>query len=228
MAVSETGNPKPVVIGILAIQGDFQAHGHSLSRLDVPYRFVKKAAELEELSGLIIPGGESTTVLKFMENEGLWEPIQALGRQIPIFGTCAGAILLAKTVLNPFQPSFGFLDMTVRRNAYGRQIYSFIRNIELGKEITAGNDSTDSFEAVFIRAPIIEQIAAGAQVLSKLDGFPVLVRQDQFLACTFHPELSEDTRIHRYFCDMVGSRSRAASSTVRKATPKEATPKKKP
>ena len=228
MAVSKTGKPKPVVIGILAIQGDFQAHGHSLFRLDVPYRFVKKAAELEELSGLIIPGGESTTVLKFMENEGFWEPIQALGRKIPIFGTCAGAILLAKMVLNPSQPSFGFLDMTVRRNAYGRQINSFIRNIDLGKEINCGNGSADSFEAVFIRAPIIEQMAAGGQVIAKLDGFPVLVRQDQFLACTFHPELSEDTRIHRYLCDMVAFKNSAASSTIRTAGSERTISKKKP
>lgn len=195
------------VIGILAIQGDFQAHSLVLGRLGFPTRFVKKAADLEGLAGLILPGGESTTLLKFFEEEALWEPIRGFAETHPVFGTCAGAILMAKQVENPCQRSLGLIHMKVRRNAYGRQIYSFIRHAEAGPELQSGNDAGSSLEAVMIRAPIILETAPEVKVLARLDEMAILVRQDQWLAATFHPELTTDTRVHRYFCQMVCSES---------------------
>lgn len=194
-------------IGILAIQGDFEAHGKALAGLGVPFRLVKKAADLKDLAGLILPGGESTTLLKFFEIEKLWEPLQAFAAEHAVFGTCAGAILLAAEVENPPQRSLGLIEMIVRRNAFGRQIYSFIRHAKLGKELAEapGNQAeveAASMEAVFIRAPLILKISENVQILASLDGSPILVRQGRYLAATFHPELTDDRRIHRYFCQM--------------------------
>jgi 5'-phosphate synthase pdxT subunit len=188
---------KPV--GILALQGDFERHAKMFDRLGVPWRLVKHAAELEEVSGLILPGGESTTMLKFFDGEGMGEAIKRFaGAGQPVFGTCAGAILLAREVLNPPQENLGLLDITIERNAYGRQVDSSVRT-GCCPEIT-----DQPLEMVFIRAPIIRRVGAGARVLGKCDGWPVLVEQGNLLAATFHPELTEDGTLHRYFLKKLG------------------------
>jgi len=190
------------VIGILALQGDFQAHGKVLARLGVPVRFVKKASELCGLAGLILPGGESTTCLKLLMEEELFEPIRQFAEVHPVLGTCAGAILMADKVENPPQPSLGLVRMTIRRNAYGRQLSSSIRVLALEPELKTGPEAGAPLEAVLIRAPIILQVGAGVLVLARADGQPVLVQEGLRLAATFHPELTSDTRVHRYFCQM--------------------------
>ncbi len=183
---------KPV--GILAVQGDFAMHAKMLDRIGALWKLIKHAAELGEAGGLIMPGGESTAMLKFFAGEGLGEAVKdfaASGK--PIFGTCAGAILLAKEVLNPSQGRLGLMDITVERNAYGRQIDSAVRQGECPEL------SDHPVEMVFIRAPIIRRVGAGVRVLGRSDGLPVLVEQGNLLAATFHPELTEDETIHRYF-----------------------------
>jgi 5'-phosphate synthase pdxT subunit len=181
-------------IGILAIQGDFAMHAKMLERLGAPYKLVKHASELVEVGGLIMPGGESTTMLKFFAEEGMGEAIKEFVRTgKPVFGTCAGAILLAKEVLNPSQERLGLLDITIERNAYGRQVDSSVRQGECPEL------STRPLEMVFIRAPIIRRVGEGVRVLGQCDGLPVLVEQRNLLAATFHPELSEDEAVHRYF-----------------------------
>jgi len=183
---------KPV--GILAIQGDFERHAKMLDRIGVPWKLVKHVAELGEVRALILPGGESTTMLNVFADEGMDAAIRnfaAAGR--PIFGTCAGAILLAKEVLNPQQERLGLMDITVERNAYGRQIDSAVRRGECPD--LAGRP----VEMVFIRAPIIRRVGEGVRVLGRADGLPVLVEQGNLLASTFHPELTEDETVHRYF-----------------------------
>ncbi len=184
--------PKPV--GILAIQGDFALHAKMLDRIGAAWKLVKHAAELFEVSGLIMPGGESTTMLKFFSSEGLGAAVNdfaAAGK--PIFGTCAGAILLAKEVLNPPQERLALMDITIERNAYGRQVDSSVRQGEC--PALAGHP----IEMVFIRAPIIRRVGEGVRVLGHSDGLPVLVEQGSLLAATFHPELTEDETVHRYF-----------------------------
>ncbi|MBI4463729.1 MAG: pyridoxal 5'-phosphate synthase glutaminase subunit PdxT [Acidobacteria bacterium] len=193
----------PIEIGILAVQGDFQAHSKALARIGVPGRLVKKPSDLEGISGLILPGGESTTFLKFLEEEGLLEPIRQFAKSHPIFGTCAGAILMAKKVENPSQPSLGLIQMTVRRNAYGRQLASAIQIAEPEPELQIGPEADAPLEAVLIRAPLIVEVEPEVKTLARLDGKPILVRQGRWLASTFHPELTNDTRTHRYFCGMV-------------------------
>jgi 5'-phosphate synthase pdxT subunit len=181
-------------IGVLAIQGDFALHAKMLERLGAPYMLVKHASELAEVGGLIMPGGESTTMLKFFSNEGMGEAIKefvAAGQ--PVFGTCAGAILLAKDVLNPAQERLGLLDITIERNAYGRQVDSSVRQGECPEL------SPRPVEMVFIRAPIIRRVGGGVRVLGRCDDLPVLVEQGNILAATFHPELTEDETVHRYF-----------------------------
>lgn len=187
------------VIGILALQGDFQAHQDAFSRLDVATKLVRKPADLAGLSGLVLPGGESSTFLRLLESEGLWEPLARFAKSHPIFGTCAGAILMADQVQNPSQPSLGLIRMTVRRNAYGRQLSSSIRHAEADRELNVGRKPGPPLEAVLIRAPIITEVGPDVQVLATMDGQPVLVRQGNYLAATFHPELTSDTRVHRYF-----------------------------
>ena len=181
-------------IGVLAIQGDFAMHAQMLDRIAAPWKLVKHAAELEGVSGLIMPGGESTTMLKLFANEGMGAAIKdfaAKGK--PVFGTCAGAILLAKEVLNPSQERLGLLDITIERNAYGRQVDSSVRQGECPEL------SPRPLEMVFIRAPIIRRVGEGVRVLGRCDGLPVLVEQDNILAATFHPELTEDETVHQYF-----------------------------
>ena len=190
-------NPKPV--GILAVQGDFELHAKMLDRIGVSWQLVKHAADLKGVDRLIMPGGESTTMLKFFEEEGLGPAIldfAAEGR--PIFGTCAGTILLAKEVLNPSQSHLGLIDITVERNAYGRQIDSAVKRGTL-EDTSESELPAHAMDMVFIRAPIIRRTGEGVRVLGRADGLPVLVEQGNILAATFHPELTEDQTIHRYF-----------------------------
>jgi 5'-phosphate synthase pdxT subunit len=183
---------KPV--GILAIQGDFAMHAKMLDAMGVPWKLVKHAGELDEISGLIMPGGESTTMLKIFELEGLGEAIKEFAAQgKPIYGTCAGAILLAKEVLNPPQEKLGLIDIGIERNAYGRQIDSSVQTGECP-------DLADHpVEMVFIRAPIIRRVGEGVRVLGRCGNLPVLVEQGNILAGTFHPELTADRSVHQYF-----------------------------
>jgi pyridoxal 5'-phosphate synthase pdxT subunit len=181
-------------VGILAIQGDFALHAQMLERIGAPFKLVKHAAELGEVSGLIMPGGESTTMLKFFTEEGFGTAIADFAaRGKPIFGTCAGTILLAKEVVNPAQEHLGLVDITVERNAYGRQIDSAVRQGECPEL------ADRPVEMVFIRAPIIRRVGEGVRVLGRAEGLPVLVEQGNVLAATFHPELTNDETVHRYF-----------------------------
>jgi pyridoxal 5'-phosphate synthase pdxT subunit len=181
-------------IGVLAIQGDFAMHAKMLERIGAPYKLVKHSSELAEVGGLIMPGGESTTMLKFFSNEGMGQAIaEFVAAGQPVFGTCAGAILLAKEVLNPAQERLGLLDISIERNAYGRQVDSSVRRGEC-PELSPG-----PMEMVFIRAPIIRRVGEAVRVLGRCDGLPVLVQQGNVLAATFHPELTEDEAVHRYF-----------------------------
>ncbi len=191
---------KPV--GILAIQGDFELHAKVLDRMGMPWKLIKHVADLREVGGLILPGGESTTMLNVFADEGMDVAIRdfaAAGK--PIFGTCAGTILLAKEVLNPPQDRLGLIDITVERNAYGRQIDSSVRAGECPELVDR------PVEMVFIRAPIIRRVGEGVRVLGRADGLPVLVEQGNLLAATFHPELTEDETIHRYFLKKIDSSS---------------------
>jgi 5'-phosphate synthase pdxT subunit len=188
-------------IGVLALQGDFALHQRTLERLGVSARQVRTAAGLEGLGGLILPGGESTAMLKLMEKTGLEDALRAFhAGGGALFGTCAGLILLARTVTGPVQRSLGILDAAVVRNGYGRQVDSFETDL-------AWTEDHVPVRGVFIRAPRIEQVGKGVRVLATVGEEPVLVREDRVLAATFHPELTEDTRLHRYFLeDVVGMR----------------------
>jgi 5'-phosphate synthase pdxT subunit len=181
-------------VGILAVQGDFELHAKMLDRIGASWKLVKHVSDLNEVDGLIMPGGESTTMLKFFSNEGLGAAVKDLVAQgKPIFGTCAGAILLAREVLNPPQDHLDLIDITIERNAYGRQVDSSVRRGEC-PELSA-----HPVEMVFIRAPIIRRLGEGVRVLGRCGGLPVLVEQGNILAATFHPELTDDETIHRYF-----------------------------
>jgi len=196
-------------VGVLALQGDYALHQKMLERIGCRSCQVRKAQELEGLEALVIPGGESTTMLKFIEGEGLLEPLRRLHADgAALYGTCAGVILLAKEVTSPSQVSLGLLDVTVERNAYGRQVDSHIAEepcAELGSA---------PLPMFFIRAPIIRRTGPSVQVLARHRGEPVLVRQGRILAGTFHPELSEDERVHRYFVENVASDSKAFSRSL--------------
>ena len=183
-------------IGVLALQGDFAAHARALEQAGAAASEVRKPAELAGLDGLILPGGESTTFLKFLERDGFLESLQRFVEQKPAFGTCAGCILLAKHVSRPAQESLAVMDISVERNAYGRQIDSAIQTGET--KLPGG-----PLEMVYIRAPRIVSVGPGVEVLAERDGFPVLVRQGRLLAATFHPELSNDDRVHRFFVNIV-------------------------
>jgi pyridoxal 5'-phosphate synthase pdxT subunit len=191
-------------VGVLALQGDFAAHGAALERAGAEPVFVREAEQFDALDGLIIPGGESTTMLKLLRYEGLFDTLAEFGRRRPIFGTCAGAILLAKDVSNPAQESLGLMDLSVERNAYGRQIESRVTKIEPAADFAARmgpNEPEAKLEAVFIRAPIIRRTGPDVKVLARYAGDPVLVEEGRHMAATFHPELTSDARVHRLFLD---------------------------
>ena len=179
-------------IGVLALQGDFEAHEKALKAAGAQAIEVRSAHDLSDINGLIIPGGESSTMMKLLAEENLLEPLREFGQHRPIFGTCAGAILLASEVINPPQPSLGLMDMSVERNAYGRQLDSRIARLR-----PQGFDR--DMEAVFIRAPIIRRVGGDAKVLARYHDDPVLVEQGRHMAATFHPELTGDSRIHLMF-----------------------------
>ena len=181
-------------VGVLALQGDFEAHAKALARAGAQPVDVRSSEQLGQVDGLVIPGGESSTMLKLLEEENMLEPLREFGEKKPIFGTCAGAILLAAAVTRPVQKSLGLMDIDVERNAYGRQLDSHIARLD--PEGLAGE-----LEAVFIRAPIIRRVGERARVLARHRGDPVLVEQGRHLVATFHPELTSDSRIHRFFLD---------------------------
>jgi 5'-phosphate synthase pdxT subunit len=190
-----------MTIGVLALQGDFDAHRRRLEELGAKVVLVRKPEQLDHIQGLVIPGGESGTFLKLLGEEGL-EKLKQFVRVKPTFGTCAGAILLATEVVNPEQAGLGAIDIGIRRNAYGRQVDSSIRE---GKFIP-GHRTGSPLEMVFIRAPKIERVGPAVEVIATEGKDPVAVRQGKVMAATFHPELSDDTRVHQAFLDLVRSR----------------------
>jgi 5'-phosphate synthase pdxT subunit len=183
-------------IGVLALQGAFDVHAKRLAALGATTILVRKPEELNGLDGLVIPGGESTTFLKNLERAGFYDVLNEFVHTKPVFGTCAGCILLATEVENPAQRSFAVLDVTVQRNAYGRQNDSVILNEDTA--LPGG-----PLEMVFIRAPRISRVGSGVRTLATRNGDPTLVRQGRLLAATFHPELTDDPRVHQYFLDIV-------------------------
>jgi pyridoxal 5'-phosphate synthase pdxT subunit len=197
-APARTERPR---IGVLAIQGDYEAHAQALREAGAEPVLVRKPEELAGIDGLIIPGGESTTFLKFLERGGFLGALREFVESKPTFGTCAGCILLATEVTHPAQESLGALHATVERNAYGRQIDS---SIETGETKLAGGP----LEMVYIRAPRIAKTGEGVTVLAERDGFPVLVEQGHIMAATFHPELSADRRVHQRFVELVREAAR--------------------
>jgi 5'-phosphate synthase pdxT subunit len=198
-----------VKIGILAVQGDFEAHAAMLAGLSVETMEVRTVKDLEDCDGLILPGGESTTQLQFLQEEGLFDAVKQFAADGgAIFGTCAGAILLATEVKNPAQASLGLLDMTVLRNAYGRQLASDV--------FFGSSKLTDvPLEMVFIRAPIIESAGPGVEILAEYEGRPVLVQKANVMAATFHPELTEDTTVHKRFLNLAATTPRKSASVAR-------------
>jgi pyridoxal 5'-phosphate synthase pdxT subunit len=192
------GDGPASIIGVLALQGDFAAHEAAITRAGAVARAVKKPGDLEDLAALVMPGGESTTLLKHFDRYGFEEPIRRFGaRGGAFFGTCAGAILMAREARSPVQASLGLADIAVERNAYGRQCESFQASLEVPAL------GARPFEAIFIRAPRIVSAGPGVEILATLDGSPVLVREGRMLVATFHPELTPDARIHAYFLAMV-------------------------
>ena len=198
-----------MTIGVLAIQGDFDAHKRRLEQLGANVILVRKPEQLDQIDGLVIPGGESGAFLKILGEEG-FAKLKEFVRVKPTFGTCAGAIMLAREVTNPDQPGLGALDIRIRRNAYGRQVDSSIRTGRLGES---------PLEMVFIRAPKIERMGSGVEVIATEGNDPVVVREGKTMAATFHPELSDDTRVHQKFLELVSNdlsrtMERRASSPV--------------
>jgi 5'-phosphate synthase pdxT subunit len=190
-------------IGVLALQGDFDAHRRRLEELGAEVVLVKKPEQLDEIDGLVIPGGESGTFLRLLGEAG-FEKLKQFVQVKPTFGTCAGAILLASEVENPTQAGLGAIDIGIRRNAYGRQVDSSIRE----GRFLPGNQGGSPIEMVFIRAPKIERVGSGVEVLATEGDDPVVVRQGKVMAATFHPELSADTRVHRAFLDLFANGSK--------------------
>jgi 5'-phosphate synthase pdxT subunit len=195
-------------IGVLALQGDFDAHRRRLEQLGAEVVLVKKPEQLDQIDGLVIPGGESGTFLNLLGQAG-FEKLKEFVSVKPTFGTCAGAILLANEVENPKQEGLGALDIRIRRNAYGRQVDSSIREGKFlqdrmsNDKMPASPTKDSPLEMVFIRAPKIERVGPGVEVIATEGNDPVAVRQGRVMAATFHPELSEDTRVHQAFLDLV-------------------------
>ncbi|MFH2028369.1 MAG: pyridoxal 5'-phosphate synthase glutaminase subunit PdxT [Nanoarchaeota archaeon] len=184
-------------VGVLALQGSVIDHINMLNQCEVEPVEVRLPEDVDNIYGLIIPGGESTTIGKLLVESGLdREIIRKYELGMPIYGTCAGAILLAKNIINSKQPKLGLMDISIKRNEYGRQIDSFEAELEIEK-------FEKPFHGIFIRAPIIDAVFNGSHVLSSFNGHPVLVQQDNLLVSTFHPELTKDTRIHKYFVKMI-------------------------
>jgi 5'-phosphate synthase pdxT subunit len=217
-----------VKIGILAVQGDFAAHAAMLRSLGVETVEVRTPADMDGVAGLILPGGESTTQLQFLQEEGLYETIRRFAADgHAIFGTCAGAILLASEVKNPDQQSLGLLDMTVLRNGYGRQLAS-----DVFTETTTLKD--EPLEMVFIRGPIIDRTGPGVEILAKHAGKPAIVQKGKILATTFHPELTTDTTVHEYFLKLAAdsanpsSRNSTTAPVAKEAAQRDAAQKASP
>ncbi len=197
-------------IGVLALQGDFDAHRRRLEELGAEVVLIKKPEQLDKIDGLIIPGGESGTFLKLLGEEG-FEKLKQFVRLKPTFGTCAGAILLAAEVENPQQAGLGAIDIRIRRNAYGRQLDSSIREGQLLQSSLNANPGAP-LEMVFIRAPRIERVGKAVEVIATQGKDAVAVRQGRVMAATFHPELAPDPRIHQVFLDLVGADARGNES----------------
>lgn len=184
-------------IGVVAVQGDVREHLRALERLGVEPVPVRKPSELENLAGLVLPGGESTAIWRLLKWSGLVEPIEELHRNnIPMFGTCAGMVLLAREIVNWPERFFGFIDIAVERNASGRQVDSFETELEV--------KGVGKVPAVFIRAPYIRRLGPGVEVLAELQGHPVMAREGNVLVASFHPELTEDLRVYDLFLKMCG------------------------
>ena len=187
-------------VGVLALQGDFAAHGAALARAGARPVYVRQPEQFRAIDGLVIPGGESTTMLKLLHSDGLMDALAEFGRHKPVFGTCAGAILMATEVWNPAQESLALMDIAVERNAYGRQIDSRVTVLDPEPEFHQ-RTAPGKLEAVFIRAPVIRRVNGGGKVLARYAGDPVLVEQGRHLVATFHPELSADSRVHALFLE---------------------------
>jgi 5'-phosphate synthase pdxT subunit len=185
-------------IGVLALQGDFEAHEKALAKAGAEPVMVRTPRELQNVDGLVLPGGESSTMLNLLHRLEMFEPLREFGKSKPVFGTCAGVILLAKQVTHPEQKSLNLMDLTVERNGYGRQIDSSVGDIDPAAEFSR-RTAPGKLEAVFIRAPVILRAGPGVAVLAEHRGHPVLVEQGRHLGATFHPELSSDVRVHQLF-----------------------------
>ncbi|MBL8151011.1 MAG: pyridoxal 5'-phosphate synthase glutaminase subunit PdxT [Blastocatellia bacterium] len=194
-----------MMIGVMALQGGFAKHCETLSKLGTNWCEVRAKEDLKKIDGLIIPGGESTTMLKLLKDEGMFEPLKEFTSSHPTFGTCAGLILMAKRVENPSQDSLGLLDITAGRNAYGRQVDSFNQLVNIPIF------NTEPFELIFIRAPQILETGSNVTVLARCQDKPVLIQQGFWLGATFHPELTNDTRIHQLFLSIVNQRRSVAA-----------------
>jgi 5'-phosphate synthase pdxT subunit len=187
-------------VGVLALQGDFAAHGAAIARAGAQPVYVRRPEQFRAIDGLVIPGGESTTMLKLLHSDGLMDALAEFGRRKPVFGTCAGAILMAAEVWNPAQESLALMDIAVERNAYGRQIDSRVTVLDPEPEFHQ-RTAPGKLEAVFIRAPVIRRVNGGGKVLARYAGDPVLVEQGRHLVATFHPELTPDSRVHALFLE---------------------------
>jgi 5'-phosphate synthase pdxT subunit len=187
-------------VGVLSLQGDFAAHGAALTRAGAEPVYIRQPEQFRDIDGLVIPGGESTTMLKLLHSDGLMDALAEFGRHKPVFGTCAGAILMAAEVSDPAQESLAIMDIAVERNAYGRQIDSRVTMLDPEPEFQK-RTAPGKLEAVFIRAPVIRRVNGGAKVLARYRGDPVLVEQGRHLVATFHPELTADSRVHALFLE---------------------------
>jgi 5'-phosphate synthase pdxT subunit len=187
-------------VGVLSLQGDFAAHGAAIARAGAEPVYVRQPEQFRDIDGLVIPGGESTTMLKLLHRDGLMDALAEFGRHKPVFGTCAGAILMATEVWNPAQESLALMDIAVERNAYGRQIDSRVTVLDPEPEFQR-RTAPGELEAVFIRAPVIRRVNGGGKVLARYRGDPVLVEQGRHLVATFHPELTADSRVHALFLE---------------------------
>ncbi len=188
-----------ITIGVLALQGAFAKHIHMLRVLNVSAKEVRYPRDLEGCDALIIPGGESTTIMRQIQYIGLRDPLIVFAKTKPVFGTCAGLILISSEIIHGMMTPFGLIEISVERNAFGRQVESFQADVEL----RLAKDCAQNFPAVFIRAPRIRQAHSNVQVLARYKDEPILVRQGNHLGATFHPELTDDPSIHLYFLDLV-------------------------